>query len=196
MNLRQRLTAVRQLLFGDSARAFGTLSLVLLLLLTIVPAKDYFRQWRGYQNQYLRLLRGRGDATSLTRRFQGGQQQIWLPELDVVDRCTTCHVGLREESLVDVKAQPFRPHPPLPHKLTEFGCVLCHQGQGAATTVEEAHRSTKSWENPILPARYLEAGCGQCHLDRLTGTPQLNQGRDTLARYGCVRCLVPTARLP
>jgi mono/diheme cytochrome c family protein len=188
MSVRQRLAAVRQFLFGDSARAFGTLSLVLLSLLTIVPAKDYFRQWRGYQKQYLRLIRGRGDATSLARRFQGGQQQIWLPELDVVDRCTTCHVGLRETSLVDVKAQPFRPHPPMPHKLTEFGCVLCHQGQGAATTVEEAHRSTKSWETPILPARFLEAGCGQCHLDRLTGTPQLNQGRDTLARYGCVRC--------
>jgi mono/diheme cytochrome c family protein len=188
MTLRHRLAAIRQFLIGDSARAFGTLSLVLLLLLTIVPAKDYFRQWRGYQNQYLRLIRGRGDATSLARRFQGGQQQIWLPELDVVDRCTTCHVGLREASLVDVKAQPFRPHPPVPHKLTEFGCVLCHQGQGAATTVEEAHRSTKSWETPILPARYLRAGCGQCHLDRLTGTPQLNRGRDTLARYGCVRC--------
>ena len=188
MSVRQRLAAIRNLLFGDSARAFGTLSLALLLLLTIVPAKDYFRQWRGYQKQYLRLIQGRGDATSLARRFPGGQQQIWLPELDVVDRCTTCHVGLREASLVDVTAQPFRPHPPIPHKLTEFGCVLCHQGQGAATTVEEAHRSTKSWETPILPARYLEAGCGQCHLDRLTGTPQLNQGRDTLARYGCVRC--------
>ena len=188
MSSRQRLKAVRQLLFGDSARAFGTLSLVLLLLLIVVPAKDYFRPWRGYQKQYLRLIRGRSDATSLTRRFQGGILQIWLPELDVVDRCTTCHVGLREAGLIDVKAQPFRPHPPIPHKLTEFGCVLCHQGQGAATTVEEAHRSSKSWENPILPARYLDAGCGQCHLDRLTGTPQLNQGRDTLARYGCVRC--------
>jgi len=186
--MRQGLAAIRQFLFGDSARAFGTLSLALLLLLSIVPARDYFRQWRGYQKQYLRLIRGRNDATSLTRRFQGGLQQIWLPEVDVVDRCTTCHVGLREASLVDVKAQPFRPHPPVPHKLTEFGCVLCHEGQGAATTVEEAHRSTESWEAPILPARYLEAGCGQCHLDRLTGTPQLNEGRDMLARYGCVRC--------
>ncbi len=188
MKFRVKFAALRQFLFGDSARAFGTLSLVLLLLLTIVPAKDFFRQWRGYQKRYLRLIRGRGDATSLARGFQGGQQQIWLPELDVVDRCTTCHVGLREASLVNVKVQPFRPHPSIPHKLTEFGCVLCHEGQGAATTVEEAHFSTKSWETPILPARYLEAGCGQCHLDRLTGTPQLNQGRDTLARYGCVRC--------
>ena len=188
MSLRKWFDALRKLLFGDSAHAFGTLSLVLLLSLTVVPAKDYFREWRGYQSQYLRLIRGRNDGTSLTRRFQGGLQQIWLPDVDVVDRCTTCHVGLREASLMDVKTQPFRPHPPIPHKLTEFGCVLCHQGHGAATTVEEAHRSSKSWEEPILPARYLQAGCGQCHLNRLLGTPQLNEGRDTLARYGCVRC--------
>ena len=179
-----------RVLFGDSARAFGTLSAALLVLLAVVPAKDYFRDWRGYQKGYLRLVRGRGDATTLTRRFQPGLQQIWHPELGVVDRCTTCHSALKEASLVDVKTQPFRPHPPMPHSLTEFGCVLCHRGQGGATTVEEAHRSTKSWEDPILPARYLESSCGQCHLNRLTGTPQLNQGRETLAQYGCVRCHV------
>jgi mono/diheme cytochrome c family protein len=108
----------------------------------------------------------------------------------VVDRCTTCHSALKEASLAGVKTQPFRPHPPIPHSLTEFGCVLCHRGQGGATTVEEAHHSTESWEDPILPARYLEASCGQCHLERLTGTPLLNQGRETLAQYGCARCHV------
>jgi mono/diheme cytochrome c family protein len=177
-------------LFGDSARAFGVLSLALLALLAVVPARDYFREWRGYQKQYLRLIRGRGDATSLTRRFQSGLQQIWLPDLDVVDRCGTCHTALKESSLSDVKTRPFRPHPPIPHSLTEFGCVMCHRGQGAATIVQEAHYSTKSWEDPILPARYLEASCGQCHLAPLPGMPQLNRGRDTLAQYGCVRCHV------
>jgi mono/diheme cytochrome c family protein len=185
-----KLVRAARFLFGDSARAFGTLSAVLLALLAVVPAKDYWRQWRGYQKQYLRLVRGRSDATSLQRRFQPGLQQVWLPELRVADRCGTCHVALKEPSLASVKLQPLRPHPPMPHSLTEFGCVLCHRGQGAATTVEEAHRSTKSWEDPILPARYLEASCGQCHLDRLTGTPLLNQGRETLGVYGCVRCHV------
>lgn len=181
----RRLAAV---LLGDSARAFGTLSVILLALLAVVPGKDYFREWRGYQKRYLSLVRGRGDATTLTRRFQPGLQQIWLPELGVADRCGTCHSALKEASLNDVKTQPFRPHPPMPHSLTEFGCVMCHRGQGAATTVEEAHRSTKAWEDPILPARYLQSSCGQCHLNRLTGAPLLNQGRETLTQYGCVRC--------
>jgi mono/diheme cytochrome c family protein len=56
--------------------------------------------------------------------------------------------------------------------------------------VQEAHRSTLAWEQPILPARYLEAGCGQCHWNTLNGTPQLNLGRQLLARYGCVSCHV------
>jgi mono/diheme cytochrome c family protein len=190
MKLSDKLVSVVRLLFGDSARAFGTLSVVLLALLAVVPAKDYLREWRGFQKGYLGLVRGRSDAISLMRRFQPGLQQIWLPELGVVDRCGTCHAALKEPTLAGVISQPFRPHPGMPHSLTEFGCVLCHRGQGAATTVEEAHRSTKSWEDPILPARYLEASCGQCHLERLTGTPLLNQGRETLAAYGCVRCHV------
>jgi len=188
--MRPKLQALWQFLFGDSARAFGTLSVILLVALAIAPAKDRFREWTRYQRQYLRLIRGRGEAATLQRRYQGGLQQVWMPELGVTDRCGTCHLGLKEASLSDVSAQPFRPHPPIPHALTEFGCVLCHRGQGPATSAEEAHSSTLAWEQPILPARYLESGCGQCHWNSIEGTPQLNLGRKLLARYDCVSCHV------
>jgi mono/diheme cytochrome c family protein len=183
-----KIRKVWQFLLGDSARAFGTLSVVLVLLLATIPVKHHFREWAQYQSRYLRLIRQRGDAATLQRRFQSGLQQTWLPELNVVDRCTTCHVAMKENSLADVRMQPFRPHPPIPHSLTEFGCVMCHRGQGAATNVEEAHSSTKAWEQPILPARYIESPCGQCHENTLTGTPQLNAGKKLLTRYGCVGC--------
>ena len=183
-----------QALFGDPVRAFGVVSFCLLISLAIAPAKNHFSEWRHYQQQYLTLIRGRGDAVTLQRHLQSGIQQTWLPDLGVVDRCTTCHVGLKEDSLADVGAQPFRRHPVVPHKLDEFGCVMCHRGQGAATTVAEAHRSTLAWEQPILPARYIEASCGQCHRAALAGTPQLNLGRTLLARYGCVHC--HTVKLP
>ena len=172
----------------DPFRMFGIVSVILLLLLTIAPAKDYFSEWHGYQRQYQRLIQNRGDAVTLRRHFQGGIQQIWIPRLEVVDRCQTCHVGLTEASLADVKQQPFRAHPPIPHKLTEFGCVICHRGQGAATTVKEAHHSEMAGEEPLLPARYIESSCGQCHHQPLEGTPRLNQGRVILSRYGCVNC--------
>ena len=172
----------------DPFRMFGIVSLVLLLLLTIAPAKDYFSEWHGFQRQYLRFIQNRGDAVTLRRHFEGGINQIWIPQLEVVDRCQTCHVGLTEASLADVKEQPFRAHPKIPHKLTEFGCVICHRGQGAATTVKEAHHSEMAGEEPILPARYMESSCGQCHQEPLEGTPKLNRGRVILSRYGCVNC--------
>jgi cbb3-type cytochrome oxidase cytochrome c subunit len=134
------------------------------------------------------MIRNRSDANTLQRHFQGGIQQIWLPELGVVDRCTSCHVGLNEPSLTDVSTQPFRTHPVIPHKLDQFGCTVCHRGQGAATTVAEAHNSTLAWEQPILPAKYVESSCGECHDGPLPGTPRLNEGRNLLSRQGCVHC--------
>jgi mono/diheme cytochrome c family protein len=57
-----------------------------------------------------------------------------------------------------------------------------------AKTVEEAHRSTLAWEEPMLPARYLESSCGQCHMNKPTEAPKLSAGRASLSRYGCVHC--------
>lgn len=185
---KNKLASAWHKLFGDPIRAFGVVSLLLLISLAIAPAKNHFSEWRHYQKKYLAMIRNRGDAVTLQRHFDGGIQQIWLPELGVVDRCTSCHVGLKEASLIDVSAQPFRPHPPIPHKADQFGCVMCHRGQGVATTVEEAHSSTLAWEQPILPAKYIESSCGQCHRGDLPGTPQLNAGRKMLAEYGCVNC--------
>jgi len=177
-----------QKLFGDSVRAFGVISVIFLLSIAIAPAKNFFSEWRHYQHGYLKTIRNRSDANTLQRHFTGGIQQVWLPDLGVVDRCTSCHVGLKEASLSDVPSQPYRRHPPIPHKLDQFGCTTCHRGQGAATTVSEAHSSTLAWEQPILPAKYIESSCGQCHRGQLAGTPQLNQGRALLARQGCLHC--------
>jgi mono/diheme cytochrome c family protein len=188
MAIRENLSSLRKTLFGDSARAFGSLGVVLLLSLAVVPARDHFREWRSHQKNYLRMIRGRDDALTLQRRLQTGVHQTWIPQLAVVDRCTSCHVAMKEASLRDVKSQPFRPHPPIPHALDEFGCVMCHRGQGAATTSEEAHLGTIAWDEPILPARYMESACGQCHMDKLAETPRLDTGRALLARYGCVHC--------
>ena len=186
--LKKYLVTAWQTLFGGPIRAFGVVSVILMLALAIAPAKDHFSQWHGYQRGYLKLIADRSDALSLRRRVIPGLHQIWLPELGVVDRCTTCHEGLKEATLADVPYQPFRKHPAIPHSLENYGCVTCHRGQGPATTVIEAHHSDRAGEDPILPARYIQSGCGQCHQNSLTGTPQLNRGRDTLASYGCVRC--------
>jgi mono/diheme cytochrome c family protein len=192
--MKEKSSSLWNKLFGDSVRAFGVVSFIFLVSLAIAPAKNFFSEWRHYQHGYLRMVRNRSDANTLQRHFEGGIQQIWLPDLGVVDRCTSCHVGLKEASLTDVSSQPFRAHPVIPHKIDDFGCTICHRGQGAATTVEEAHSSTLAWEQPILPAKYIESSCGECHRSPLPGTPVLNQGRNLLSRYGCVHC--HTVKLP
>ena len=181
-------------LFRDPIRAFGITSVLLLIALAIAPAKDHFSAWRHYQHGYLKLVRSRRDAPVLERHFQPGIHQIWLPDLGVVDRCETCHLGLTETSLGDVRMEPWSRHPAIPHSMEQFGCVICHRGQGSATTVAAAHDSSLPPDEPILPARYDQAACGQCHHADLEGTPALNQGRQLLARYGCVRC--HTIKLP
>ena len=184
----RKLDVLRRLFFGDSARAFGSLSVLLLFALGLTVVQDHSRPWRSYQSQYLRLVRGRADAAALERHFHPGIQQTWLPDRGVLDRCTTCHVALQESSLADVATQPFRPHPLIPHSLGEFGCVICHRGQGMATTVAEAHRSVNAWDEQLLPTKYLEASCGQCHLAALPETPRLISGANFSA--STVACAV------
>jgi len=169
---------------------FAAMSLLLLVSLAIAPGKDYFSDWRHYQKSYVKLATERQNGT-LVRSFQYGIRQIWIPRLGVTDRCETCHVNLNGV-LLGVSSQPFRRHPPVPHEINEFGCVICHRGQGAATAVEEAHYATAAWEQPLLPPRYLEASCGQCHLGALEGTPRLNQGRQLLSSLGCAHCHLVT----
>jgi cytochrome c1 len=188
MQLPDRFEKIRERLFGDAAQVFGWMSLLLLVLLAVAPAKYHFSDWHRYQRGYERLIARRSDAVTLRRHFEPGIQQIWLPDMGVSDRCATCHTALKEATLMDVSTQPYRPHPVIPHKWSEMGCVICHRGQGAATSVKEAHESTLAWEEPILPAKYLESSCGQCHQQDLRGTPHLNLGRKMLARYGCVHC--------
>ena len=80
---RATLIALWQRLFGHPVRAFGVVSLLLLLSLAIAPAKNHFSEWRQYQKQYLTLIASRGDAVTLQRHFRehDGIQQIWLPQL-------------------------------------------------------------------------------------------------------------------
>ena len=195
--LAERLTGwLRRNLLASPVHRFGWASLLLLIALAVAPTKDFFSEWRHYQRKYLKFISTRPDHDTLQHHFSPGIQQVWLPELSVVDRCTTCHAAVSEKSLQGAASvpEPFRAHPSVAHNVKDWGCVICHRGQGPATEFAEAHNVTHAWEDPILPARFLESSCGQCHRDSLIGTPQLNLGRTLLERYGCVHC--HTIKLP
>lgn len=168
---------------------FAASSLVFLAVLAISPTKDYFREWKGYTRGYVQFAETRPDTKRLLATFRPEIDQIWLPQMGVVDRCTTCHQGIGQTTLVDASVpQPYRAHPPIPHSVRDWGCVVCHRGQGPATEVAEAHETTLAWEQPILPIRFIQASCGTCHHDELAQTPRLNRGRMLLTTLNCVGC--------
>jgi mono/diheme cytochrome c family protein len=176
--------------FASPAHRFAWASVLLLITLAIAPTKDFFNEWRHYQRQYASFLSSRPDGAALKRHATGGIQQIWLPELNVVDRCPTCHLAITEKPLQGASGvpEPFQAHPPAGHDVKEWGCVVCHRGQGPATEVAEAHRATRAWEQPLLPVKYIQASCGSCHHGELPQAPQLGRGRELLTRLNCQGC--------
>ncbi len=168
---------------------YAVSTVIFVAVLAISPIRDHFAVWKRYQKRYVEFVGTRANSRALKADFQGGINQIWLPKLNVTDRCTTCHLGISEASLLDGSVpQPFRAHPPIPHHIEAWGCVVCHRGQGLATTVREAHETTLAWEKPLLPIRYIQASCGGCHQNSLQQTPRLDRGRELLVKYNCEGC--------
>jgi mono/diheme cytochrome c family protein len=164
-------------------------SVIFVAVLAISPVKDVLREWKHYKREYVRYAESRPDTKRLLADYHSGIDQIWIPDMNVVDRCTTCHQGIAEPGLAGLDVpQPFRAHPPVPHNVREWGCTVCHRGQGPATEVAEAHETTLAWEQPLLPAQFLQASCGTCHRADIPETPQLNRGRWLLAQSNCVGC--------
>jgi mono/diheme cytochrome c family protein len=174
---------------------FAISSVAFLALMAVSPVKDYFREYRGHQNEYRSFLLDRaGSARELKEAKQEGVRvrQIWVPELgNAVDRCTSCHLGVSNPDAADAP-QPLSLHPRTPHtpeSFDRFGCVSCHRGQGRATTEEDAHGNTPDWPQPLLPKRYTEASCGSCHLDEVVPeAAQLSRGRKLMLQSGCYAC--------
>lgn len=118
-----------------------------------------------------------------------GANQLWAPQLNKTEQCTKCHQeaaksGLEQSSV----SQPYVPDPLVPHHNKEWGCTVCHRGQGAAMDKEGAHQPKVATEQPLLPITYIQASCGICHRTDLPDTPNLNHGRQLLSEYGCVAC--------
>jgi cytochrome c551/c552 len=131
-------------------------------------------------------------------------KQINLEQAQFVDRCESCHLGIREPLVLTKKdmrgQQVFVSHPPSKfdsfdylrtHDPEKFGCSTCHNGNGRATTsVTKAHGLYKHWLWPLYDKENVQAGCVQCHANDqvLQGAPVLTRGRELYQLKGCVGC--------
>jgi len=169
----------------NQRKIFAIVSVIFLVILAIAPFKANFPEWRDYQNKYNELV---AKLPQKVKPTEIGIKQIWVQSLDRIDRCTTCHLGIKEPALKDAP-QPFRTHPEIHHDIDELGCTSCHDGQGSATDFKEAHGQTEYWDQPVLPVKYMEASCGKCHKEpEVHEAPMLTLGRKLIAEYNCAGC--------
>ena len=119
---------------------------------------------------------------------------------------------------------PFQSHPRLdlfvgstsPHPVAEFGCTICHDGQGSATSFKFASHApndpaqrkewkkeqdwfrNKHWDFPMMPKRFVESRCLKCHHDvadlepserfKQPPAPKLMAGYHLVRQNGCFGC--------
>ncbi|RLE28105.1 MAG: hypothetical protein DRJ65_00720 [Acidobacteria bacterium] len=179
------------------------------LILAVAVAAIVFDsepEWKYYQSEF-RAVVAENIADIDPATLPSGIQQIWVEKLDRVDRCTTCHLGIGWKGLENVE-QPWTTHP-MPeifgdHPIEEFGCTVCHGGQGFALTENDAHGFVEHWEEPLLsdiaaseydprkPPPLYEIQCNYCHrYERSTeGMPYINNAKEFVRTKGCKICHV------
>jgi cytochrome c551/c552 len=131
--------------------------------------------------------------------FEVGIRQIHVKDVDLVDRCESCHMGTREPVTLTAASvggqEVFASHPNREllkvHDPEKFGCTPCHGGNGVAlTSVEKAHGYNEHWLWPLHAKENLEAGCQQCHSQEIVTemAPTLDAGREVFRLRGCMAC--------
>ncbi|MGZ4777768.1 MAG: c-type cytochrome [Thermoanaerobaculia bacterium] len=176
-------------------RLFALSSLAFLAVLAVSPVKNALRPYRAIQRDFKRAGIARASTLKVAQTYAARPiaiQQIWIPELDNrVDRCTTCHLGVADESMAGAR-EPFRRHPATyhtPRDFARFGCTVCHGGEGLATSQDDAHGTSADAASPVIPAAYAEQGCGRCHQSTFVrDAPTLSEGRALMEKSGCFAC--------
>ncbi len=152
----------------------------------------------GLTQQQMKGLRDKLD------NFKFEIKQINLAEAQLVDRCESCHLAIREPVSIpraemvklagkDGAAFTSHPNPELlkVHDPERFGCSPCHGGNGRATTgVEKAHGLYHHWLWPLWDKENAEAGCHQCHTTDLVlkHATTINEGKELFRWKGCHGC--------
>ncbi|MBK9171332.1 MAG: c-type cytochrome [Bryobacterales bacterium] len=151
----------------------------LLLLGAAAVDENFLKEWRRIQSQ------GQSDEGAIPVQLR----QVVNEGLGVSDRCVSCHVAMGPGEQSVRGGEVLAPHKPVVHDPAEYGCTVCHGGQGLATEKDDAHGRVHFWPEPMLQESFSYAGCGTCHI--ALGVPEKTQlQRATLAfeRLDCLAC--------
>jgi len=186
------------------------LGFFLFLLTLYLIGTSNLPQWKSYQKDFQQIIKKKfGEKQA--ELVPSGIQQIWIKDLNRVDRCVTCHLGVEWKGLED-QEEPFRSHPAKEiikkHPFSQYGCTLCHGGQGYALEKEEAHGYSEHWEYPLLSKELadahlirekkslIEMNCNICHRYDLEteGMEFINLGKRIVREKGCRACHIINGR--
>jgi cytochrome c2 len=197
---------------------------VILFVHGVVFYDQFSNRWARHQTAYFE------QARSLSHNArERAEMETKSPKIDQimvtsfgeprVDRCTTCHAAADDPRFTGA-GDPLRTHPysealgdvfrngrwERRHKFTDFGCTVCHDGQGRGLDVYYSHGEDEFWPEPLagyvtqanwrkefVPhlrgKAYIEANCAQCHTDEnFAGTPHVNRGRKLFYATNCYGC--------
>lgn len=202
--IKQKLTFVKR-----DRMLLSILGLATFALMGFISYKYLTPEWQQYQAEFRDLVEekfGPERAATVPR----GLQQIYVKELNRIDRCVTCHLATEWKGL-ESAPEPFRTHPKEildKHPVNKFACTTCHGGQGYATEMEEAHGLIKDWEEPLLGRELgafyvmsntkalLQMRCNSCHrYDKYTpGADYINRAKELVLQKGCRACHVINGR--
>jgi len=199
-------------------------SFVALIVHGIVFYDQFFHRWERYQTAYFdqarTLSKNETERAALEERRPRIEQYIVTQFGDMhVDRCGTCHIAA-DDPRFEKYAEPLRTHPysaalgdferngrwERRHKFADFGCTVCHDGQGRGLSNFYSHGEDAFWPEPMLGyvtqanwrkeiapklmgKEYMEANCAQCHTEAdFAGTPNVNRGRKLFYKMNCYGC--------
>ena len=207
----------------------AVVSFVVLIVHGIVFYQQFFNRWEKHQTAYFEQARSLAKTDTERRAIDERTpriEQIIVTQFGAtqsgdsrVDRCTTCHIA-SDDPRFQGHAEPLRTHPysaalgdvqrdgrwELRHKFTDFGCTICHDGQGRGLETFYAHGEDEFWPDPMLGyvtqanwhpeyksklsgKEYMQANCAQCHTeDNFSGTPLVQRGRQLFFEKACYGC--------
>ncbi len=199
-------------------------SFIVLIVHGIVFFDQFFNKWERHQTAYFDQARSMAKSDAERLMFEGRKpkvEQIIVTRFggERVDRCTTCHIAADDPRFKDF-AEPLKAHPYTEalgdkqengrwqrrHKFADFGCTICHDGQGRGLETFYAHGADHYWPDPLLgyvtQANWradfkdrlkdndlMQANCAQCHTEEnFKSTPLVAKGRQLFFNKNCYGC--------
>lgn len=204
--------------------ALAIVCFVALIIHGVVFYNQFFNDWEKHQTAYFEQARSLARTDAERAAVDGRRPRIEQTIVTQfgetrVDRCATCHIAADDPRFKD-HFEPLRTHPysgamgdvlrdgrwERRHKFSDFGCTVCHDGQGRGLETFYSHGEDPFWPEPLagyttqanwradfrpvlVGKEYMQANCAQCHTEEtFPGTPLIARGRQLFFEKNCYGC--------